>query len=133
MLGVVAILLLNVFSVGGGALLDRPCMVFQKCACCACDPSVHLSVPSICFVVVVCPLQPSSSVNSGCPGPESSVLLSSRWACPISSQVTGHWGELCNRTGEVHPVDPFHSLDILKNHFASVAFCRNSGVYNVQN
>ena len=84
-------------------------------------------------VVVVCPLQPSSSVNSGCPGPESSVLVSSRWACPISSQVTGHWGELCNRTGEVHHVDPFHSLDILKNHFASVAFCRNSGDYNVQN
>ena len=31
-LGVVSILLLNVmdgFSVGGGALLDRPCMVFQ--------------------------------------------------------------------------------------------------------
>ena len=51
----------------------------------------------------------------------------------ISSQVTGHWGELCNRTGEVHPVDPFHSLDILKNNFASVDFCRNSGVYNVQN
>ena len=30
-------------------------------------------------------------------------------------------------------MDPFHSLDILKNHFASVAFCRNSGVYDVQN
>ena len=32
-LGVVAILLLNVmevFSVGGGAVLDRPCMVFQR-------------------------------------------------------------------------------------------------------
>ena len=32
-LGVVAILLLNVrdvFSVCGGALLDRPCMVFKK-------------------------------------------------------------------------------------------------------
>ena len=32
-LGVVAILLLNVmdvFSVGGGTLLDRPCMVFQR-------------------------------------------------------------------------------------------------------
>ena len=32
-LGVVAILLLSVmevFSVGGGALLDRPCMVFQR-------------------------------------------------------------------------------------------------------
>ena len=31
-LGVVAVLLLNVmdvFSVGGGAMLDRPCMVFQ--------------------------------------------------------------------------------------------------------
>ena len=41
-------------------------------------------------VVVVCPLQPSSSVNSGCTGPESSILVSSRWACPISSQVTDH-------------------------------------------
>ena len=43
----VAILLLNVmdgFSVDGGALLDRPCMVFQRIACCACDPSVHLIV-----------------------------------------------------------------------------------------
>ena len=53
-LGVVAIMLLNVmdvFSVGGGALLDRPCIVFQECACCACDHSVNLSVPSIglCF------------------------------------------------------------------------------------
>ena len=37
-LGVVTILLLNVmdvFSVGGGALLDRPCMVFQiMCVLC---------------------------------------------------------------------------------------------------
>ena len=37
-LGVVAILLLNVmdvFSVGGSALLDRPCMVFQiMCVLC---------------------------------------------------------------------------------------------------
>ena len=54
-LSVVAVLLLNVmdvFSVGGGALLDRPCMVFHKCAFIACDPSVHLSVLSICFVCV---------------------------------------------------------------------------------
>ena len=58
------------------------------------------------MVVVVCPLQPSLSVNSGCPGPESSVLVLSRWACPISSQVTDYWGEPCNRTGEVHPVAP---------------------------
>ena len=72
-------------------------------------------------------------LNSGCPGPESSILVSSRWDCFISSQVTYHWSEPCNRTGEVHPVGPFHSLDIWKNHLASVAFCRNSGVYNVQN
>ena len=35
-LGVVAILLLNVievFSVCGGALLDRPCMVYKECVC----------------------------------------------------------------------------------------------------
>ena len=40
-LGVVAILLLNVvdgFSVCGGALLDKPCMVFQR-VCCVCVPS----------------------------------------------------------------------------------------------
>ena len=30
-------------------------------------------------------------------------------------------------------MDPFHSLDILKNQFASIAFCRNSAVYNVRN
>ena len=54
-------------------------------------------------------------------------------ACPISSQVTDHLGEPCNRTGEVHHVDPFHSLDNLNNHFFSVTFYRNSGVYNVRN
>ena len=40
-LGVAAILLLNVmdvFSVCGCALLDRPCMVYPKSVCCACDP-----------------------------------------------------------------------------------------------
>ena len=72
--------------------------------------------------VVVFPLQPSSSVNSGFPGPESSILVSSRWDCPISSQVTDHWGEPCNRTGEVHSVDPFHSLDNLQNHFCFSRF-----------
>ena len=56
-LGVIAVLLLNamdVFRVCGGALLDRPCMVFHRMCmvCCACDPSVHVSVPSICFVCV---------------------------------------------------------------------------------
>ena len=53
--GVVAILLLNVmdvFSVDGGSLFDIPCMVFQIMCVCACDPSVHLSVPSIGFVYV---------------------------------------------------------------------------------
>ena len=54
--GVVVILLFNVmevFSVGGGALLDIPCIVVQECACCACDPSVHLSVVSIGFVKIL--------------------------------------------------------------------------------
>ena len=49
-LGVVAILLLNVmdvFSMCGGALLDRPCM------CCACNPNERLSAPSICFFLYV--------------------------------------------------------------------------------
>ena len=46
-LGVVDILLLNVmevFTVGGGVLLDSPDRVWfsEECACCACDPSVHL-------------------------------------------------------------------------------------------
>ena len=56
-LGVVAILLLNVmdvFSVCGGALLDRPCMVFQR-VCVLClysDPNERLRAPSICFVCV---------------------------------------------------------------------------------
>ena len=47
--------------------------------------------------------------------------------------MTDHWGEPCNRTGEVHPVDLFHTLDNLKNQFASIAFCWNSEVYNVRN
>ena len=53
-LGVVAILLLNsmdVFSVGGGGLFDR--LSSNDCAYCACDHSVHLSVPSIGFVCVL--------------------------------------------------------------------------------
>ena len=45
------VLLLNVMevlSVDGGALLDRPRMVFRRvCVCCACDSSVHLDTPSI--------------------------------------------------------------------------------------
>ena len=56
-LGVVVILLLNVMEVlsvgvGGGALLDRLSMVFQRCVCCACYSSVHLDVPSIGLVCV---------------------------------------------------------------------------------
>ena len=56
-LGVVAVLLLNVmvvFSVSGSGgevlcWIDR-IWSSTKCAYCACDPSVHLSVHSICFV-----------------------------------------------------------------------------------
>ena len=53
--GVVAILLLNdmeVFNVCGGALLDIPLWYSKECAYYACDPSVHLSVPSIGFVYI---------------------------------------------------------------------------------
>ena len=50
-LGVVVILVvtvMEVFSVGGGALLDiYRVWSFKECACCACNPSVHLSVPFI--------------------------------------------------------------------------------------
>ena len=53
--GVVAVLLLNVmdvFSVCGGALLDRPCMVFQRVFVLSCGPCERLDAPSICFVCV---------------------------------------------------------------------------------
>ena len=36
----------------GGAVLDRPCMVFQIMLWCACGPSERLDDPSICFVCV---------------------------------------------------------------------------------
>ena len=59
-LGVVAILLLNVvdgFSVCGGALLDKPCMVFQRV--CVCVPSYGAlekrsfqSIPSMTFMIL---------------------------------------------------------------------------------
>ena len=55
-LTVYVILLLNVMEllcVVGGALLDKPCMVFHRmCVCCACGPSERLDAPSICFVCV---------------------------------------------------------------------------------
>ena len=51
-LGVFASLLLKVMEllcVVVGTLLDRPCMVFIECVCCACGPSARLDAPSICF------------------------------------------------------------------------------------
>ena len=62
----------------------HPVAVLNAAFCMTC------SLLMLVVVDVVCPLQPSSSVNSGCPGPEGSILVSSRWACPISSQVTDH-------------------------------------------
>ena len=54
--GVFAILLLKVMEllcVVGGALLDRPCMVFHRmCVCCACGHSERLDAHSICFLCV---------------------------------------------------------------------------------
>ena len=54
-MGCMIILLFNVMevlSVGGGALLNRPCMIFQRLGGCSCDPSVHEDVLSIGFVYV---------------------------------------------------------------------------------
>ena len=56
MFGCVCYLLLNVMEllcVVGGALLDRPCMVFHRmCVLCLCGPNERLDAPSICFVCV---------------------------------------------------------------------------------
>ena len=41
--------LFDAIYLGGGGMLDRPCMVFQR-MCCACDPNVHLDVPSTGYV-----------------------------------------------------------------------------------
>ena len=54
-LGVGVILLLNVMevlSVGGDALLDRPCMVFQTMCMLCLSSCMHLSVSSIDFVCI---------------------------------------------------------------------------------
>ena len=52
-LGVVAILVLNIMDVWVQVLcwIDRV-WSSKECACCACDPSVHLRVPFIGFVYV---------------------------------------------------------------------------------
>ena len=64
---VVAILLLNVmevFSVGGGTLLDRPCMVFQRmcvqCLCSQCESMCSFHRFCLCF----CMSEVISSYNS---------------------------------------------------------------------
>ena len=68
-LGVVAILLLNVMEVF--SVEEAVCWIDRECsskeyACCACDPSVHLSIPSIGFLYVfVCwKLSPHLRVGS---------------------------------------------------------------------
>ena len=44
--------MMELLSVVGGVLLDRPCMVFHiMCVCCACGPSERLDAPSICLFV----------------------------------------------------------------------------------
>ena len=52
-LGVVAVLLLNVMDVFSVLCWIDLLWSSTECACCACDPSVHLSIPSICFVCVL--------------------------------------------------------------------------------
>ena len=86
----------------------------ETLCCCCCIPSA---------TILIC--------QSSCPGPESSVPVSSMLVCPISSHVTDqstelvslyigywtlnnyyyyYWDEPCYRTGEVLYVDPFYSL-----------------------
>ena len=63
--GVIAILLLNVmavFSVGGGLCWIYRVWSSKECACCACDPNVYLSVPSIGYVFVCRKLSPHLGV-----------------------------------------------------------------------
>ena len=65
--GVVAIVLLNVmdvFSVGGGALLDRPCLVFQRmCVLCMWSKCASkCSVHSFVYVFVCRKLSPDFRV-----------------------------------------------------------------------
>ena len=44
---VLCVTCVEVLIVGGGSLLDKPCMVFRRmCVCCACDLSMHVDVPS---------------------------------------------------------------------------------------
>ena len=43
---------MSMFSVVGGALWIDRVWSSKECASCACDPSVHLSIPSIGFVYV---------------------------------------------------------------------------------
>ena len=45
------------------------------CACCACDPSVHLSVPSICLFVLFCMSEVISSFKSFKAGSQVFALL----------------------------------------------------------
>ena len=68
----------DVFSVCGCALLDRPCMVFQSvCVCCACDPNGCLSAPSICFALCFCMSEVISSFRSLRAGSQVFALLMS--------------------------------------------------------
>ena len=55
---VILLNVMEVLSVGGRALLDRPCMSSKECVCFDCDPSVHLDFISdfhrFCLCVCVC-------------------------------------------------------------------------------
>ena len=49
----------------GRALLDSPCMVSKECACCACDPNVHLSRFCLCLSMleVICSFRSLRAVS----------------------------------------------------------------------
>ena len=47
----------SIFVCGVGLVRNRVDELFVDPVCCACDPSVHLSVPFIGSICVVCPCQ----------------------------------------------------------------------------
>ena len=91
-LGVVAILLLNVmdvFGVGGVLCWIDRVWSSKECTCCACDPNVHITVPSICFVCVFCMSEVISSFKSWITGVCCPYVVSSTAINFITSNMFG--------------------------------------------
>ena len=98
-LGVVVILLLNVmvlFSVVGGALLDRPCIVFQRvCVCCACVAQCASRCSFYTFRVCFCMSEVISSFRSVRAGSQVFALLMLYLCVILHTMWSGKSLQLC--------------------------------------